>query len=172
MKRLSMLCVAAALILGAIGCEAKDRNTIVKESETAAGHAGQAVDAAMTSLEQDLDGISARSSEADIAAARQQAIQKRDQLKTKSGVNQDAMKQLGAQIDRLGAALDVKKLQGQSEAFVKQAQKAGESLDDVRKRLEQTSAAFKDLQNRAQQAMQRYDSLAAQVSGKAERSQP
>jgi len=158
---LSLVLMGTALF----GCEPGDRTAIYKESEVAANHAGKAADLALGSFERYLDRVNADSKEGDIKAAQKQAIASRNKLKTSPGVHGDDLASLETEIERLGAALDLKRLQAQSDQVIQGARQAGETLQDAQKRLEQSSADFKDLQIRAQKALQRYDALAAQISG-------
>ena len=160
MRKLSWIFVVFLVV----GCTPSDRDEFVTESSKAGTHIAKAATIAWSSLDKELKNVNLESSRKAIEDAQKKAIQAKKDFDSSSGKSQQQLKELQAQIERLRAALDVKKLQEQVDDLTKKAKKANETVDQTKSRLEKADQDYQTLQTKLNDAMKQYDSLMQTVN--------
>lgn len=169
MKTMRTLGIALIALL-VLGCEAKDRDSIAKETGKAWEHASRAAVTAWASLSKKVDEITPDSTMGAIEEARKAAASAQEQLSKIPNPTPEILKQIEAAkaaVAKLDAAQRLRDLQDRASAMVadaqKQADNAGKSAEAVRQNLMRANETFQKLQTEIQSASERYDQTAAEL---------
>ena len=144
----------------AVGCNEKDRTSAMKETEVAAQHAGKAAGIAWTSISKEIAQINLGSSQQDIQAAKKKAEEAKAKAEKSADANSGELSEIQKQIDRLKAALNVKKLQSEYDELLKKAKDIGSAAEDAKNKVSEGSKSLDQLKEKLAKAKQAYQELA------------
>jgi chromosome segregation ATPase len=160
MKRI-LVCVVGLAIL--IGCEPKERATIVTEGAKAWDHAAKAAVTAWESVAKKAAEITPAASKQAMDSARAAVESARKKLEEVPNPTPEIQKKIEAAragISKIDAAATLKELQDKASSMVEsakeQADNAGKTYNEVKSNLEQANAQYKALQERIRQAEEGY----------------
>lgn len=167
MKRLWWL---SFVLVVAVACEPKDRESIVRDGGKALEHAGKAVSTAWNSVAAKVREISPESSADALSRARQAVVDVQDQAKAIPNPTPEVLAQLEAAraaIAKIDAAEKLRSLQEQAAALAAQAKdqvdRAADGAQDLRKEAEGGAERLKQLERDIAAARESYDAAAQKL---------
>lgn len=160
MKRFLLCAMGLALL---VGCQPKDRATIVTESSKAWEHASKAAITAWNSVAAKVSEITPDASKEALAAARSAVDAAKKKLESVPNPTPEIRKKIEearAGISKIDAAATLKELQDKSSAMLESARQRAENtnktLEEVRTNLEAGNEQYKALQLRINEAKEGY----------------
>ncbi|MCC7433306.1 MAG: hypothetical protein IT363_01375 [Methanoregulaceae archaeon] len=167
MKRLWWL---SLVVVFAIACEPKDRESIARDGGKALEHAGKAISTAWNSVAAKVREISPESSEEALSRARQAVVDVQEKAKAIPNPTPEVLAQLEAAraaIAKIDAAEKLRSLQEQAAALgadaKNKADRAADGAQDLRKQLEAGNERLKLLEQEIAAARESYDAAAKKL---------